>query len=46
MLSDEELLQKGKELKDEGNVKFKAKLFNEAKTLYLESISNLNKIKA
>jgi tetratricopeptide (TPR) repeat protein len=45
MISDEELLQKGKDLKEQGNGKFKAKEFEGAANLYSEAIQSLGKIK-
>ena len=45
MVSDEELLQKGKDLKEQGNGRFKNKDFEEAAKLYNEAILSLSKIK-
>ena len=39
MMSDTELIQMAAKLKEEGNVKFKAKLFNEAEGHYKEAIA-------
>ena len=39
MMSDTELIQMAAKLKEEGNIKFKAKLFNEAEGHYKEAIA-------
>ena len=39
MMSDTELIQMAAKLKEEGNTKFKAKLFDEAEGLYKEAIA-------
>lgn len=44
MISEEELLQKGKDQKELGNGKFKTKDYAEAAVFYQEAISNLQRI--
>jgi len=44
-VSDEELLQKAKDLKEQGNAKFKGKEFAEAAKFYREAVQIIKKMK-
>ena len=45
MVSDEELLQKAKDLKEQGNGKFKAKEFADAVKFYNDAVQSIYKMK-